>query len=1050
MIHLNVRSAFSLMQSTIRLEQYVAEMTERGSQVVAIADDAFYGMPTFVRLCERYGVKPLIGLRTVLDIDGLLVKVIVYAQNEADVKAQYQIIREGKITEPISMPLLVLPENWKGNDPMHRRRLYHQLLSHVEESKIWLGLPAPQSSDATQLVKQLRQMRDELGVQLIPAPETRYMKPEDVEAFRAIEAIAAGELLSAEDVSKRGQHVRLPSEMNDWFTHDEMQALTRFEKMASLTGLPIAHAAIPEIDQADQRLKRLVAERLKTDGLLDETYVERAKYELDVIARTGFASYFLIVEEIVRFARERGIEVGPGRGSAAGSLVSYALRITEVDPVTYGLLFERFLNPERVTMPDIDLDFEDERRGEVVDYVLARYGRDYAAQIGTLATFGAKAALRDVARTLGMTLEEGQAASKQVKSGGLTELLASPKQLKWFTGSQKRQQLLAVARQLEGLPRQSSIHAAGIVIGREPLVQVTPLEQGDEPITQYNMKDLEAAGLLKIDLLGLRNLTRLREMETFIREFDELFSLKTIPLDDARTFRLLARGDTDGIFQFESDGMKQALRQVKPSTFEDIVVTMSLYRPGPMQFIETYAKRKHGMPYQSIHPAIETLMRPTYGVLVYQEQVMRLLRELAGYTYAEADLVRRAIAKKDVVAIEMEKTRFLERTSADDPEVMTQVFSWIEKFAGYGFNRSHAVAYSLISYRLAYVKAHYERVFHVVTTDKTSQLVRLLRKAKIPIYPPDVLHGNRQPILEGPGVRLGLKAIVGLTKRELDLLVTMKETIPDVRSLAEQMGWKERDQLKIKRLLASGALDRLYHGDRHTAFSAVEQLREESETHLLPDELSTLGLKRKEVVEPNWAEEERQALGTWVTHSPLTQVKGVTVKTSTIDELKQGESGFILVYVDEVRTFMTKKQEKMGVMQVDDGMSQDEVVIFPRTYQQYARSLYATNVLLLEVHANEREGRRQLIVERVRPMHQQALFVRLPVTAFAELEEMIHTSPGDVPVVCRFSDSKEVKQLASTYAIMPHDSLLQALLKRFGKQNVVLKRVEGKAVPSEN
>ncbi|WP_214778172.1 DNA polymerase III subunit alpha [Exiguobacterium sp. s22] len=1050
MIHLNVRTAYSLLQSTIRLEQYVMQMTERGSRAVAIADDAFYGVPTFLSLCKRYEVKPLIGLRTVLRLDGLDISVLVYASNKAEIQEQYRFIQAGGIDGRTSMPLIVLPENWKASDPVHRRRLYHQLLSFVDEEKLWLGLPAPQTTEQVQVLKQLRLMREELAVQLIPAPETRYMKPEDVEGFRAISAIREGEVLSNEDVRQKGLHVRLPSEMNDWFTMEELAQLDRFEKSIQLEQLPTAEVAIPEIPDADQTLKRLVAERLKALELLKEPYIERAKFELEVIAKTGFSSYFLIVEDIIRFARESGIEVGPGRGSAAGSLVSFALHITEIDPVRYGLLFERFLNPERVSMPDIDLDFEDERREEVVSYVLSKYGQDHAAQIGTLATFGAKAAIRDVARALGMTLEEGQAASKQVKTGGLDELMSNSKQMKWFAGSQKRQQLLRIAKQLEGLPRQSSVHAAGIVLSRQPIEEVTPLQpELDERVTQYNMKDLEKIGLLKIDLLGLRNLTRLRQMEELIRENDALFSLKTIPLNDAKTYRLLARGETDGIFQFESTGMKQALRQVKPTEFEDIVVTMSLYRPGPMQFIETYAKRKHGMPYQPVHPDVGEIMKPTYGVLVYQEQVMKLLRKLGGYSYAEADLVRRAIAKKEVGMIERERERFLNQAKAGDKDVLTQIFSWIEKFAGYGFNRSHAVAYSMISYRLAYVKAHYPRVFHVVTSEKTSELVKLLRKEQIPVYPPDVLHGHADATLEGPGVRLGLKAIQGLTKREVERLIELNGQVKDVRTLQEMMEWRQKDQLKLRRLLGAGALDRMYHGNRTSAFEAVERLREEAGTHFLPDELSSLGLKQKKVNEPNWSEEEREALGTWVVHSPLTSIPNVGVKLSTIEEIMNASNGYLVVYVDDVRTFMTKKQERMGVMMVDDGMSQEEVVVFPRTFAQFGRSLYIGNILLLEVHTNERDGRKQLIVERVRPLHGHALFVRLTVDRFSELEDWIQRSLGDVPVICQFTDTREVKQLASAFSINSNEEYIAEAKRRFGEEDVVLKRIDTKMVGPE-
>ncbi|MCT4787583.1 helix-hairpin-helix domain-containing protein, partial [Exiguobacterium aestuarii] len=341
------------------------------------------------------------------------------------------------------------------------------------------------------------------------------------------------------------------------------------------------------------------------------------------------------------------------------------------------------------------------------------------------------------------------------------------------------------------------------------------------------------------------------------------------------------------------------------------------------------------------------------------------------------------------------------------------------------------------------------RVFHVVTSEKTSQLVRLLRKDKIPVYPPDVLHGHTEATLEGPGVRLGLKAIQGLTKRDVERLVELNGQLKDVRTLQEAMEWKNKDQLKLRRLLGAGALDRMYHGDRTSAFEAVERLREEAGTHFLPDELSSLGLKQKKAKEPNWSEEEREALGTWVVHSPLTTIPDVGIEPSTIEDVMNGTDGYLVVYVDDVRTFMTKKQERMGVMMVDDGVTQEEVVVFPRTFAQFGRSLYVGNILLLEVHSNERDGRKQLIVERVRPLHGQALFVRLTLDRFPELEEWIQRAQGDVPVICRFTDSKEVKQLASAFSINPSEEYVAVAKKRFGEENVILKRIDMKMVGPE-
>jgi DNA polymerase-3 subunit alpha len=416
---------------------------------------------------------------------------------------------------------------------------------------------------------------------------------------------------------------------------------------------------------------------------------ERLAYELSIIEQTGFADYFLIVEELIRRAKAKGIHVGPARGSAAGSLVSYALGITTVDPLKYGLLFVRFLNPERISMPDIDIDIEDERREEVLEDLVMRYGKGHVAQIGTFSTLGAKAALRDVGRALEFSNDVRDAAVKQLGNSTTLQGIEQNKQTyPWFSGSEKRRQLLQLAQAVEGLPRQRSVHAAGVVIGSENLVETTPLETGpnERYMTRFLMQALERQGLLKIiDLLGLRNLSRLRRMEELIRREHPSFTLSQIPEEDHVTFQVFARAETDDIFQFESPGMKETLREVKPNRFEDLVAPMSLYRPGPMKFIDLYAKRRAGQPYQMVHPVLEEVLASTCGIIVYHEQVMEITRRVAGFTLAQADILRRAISKKSTDSLEQERLHFLEgaRTNGFDDTVAHSLYEQIERFAGY-------------------------------------------------------------------------------------------------------------------------------------------------------------------------------------------------------------------------------------------------------------------------------------------------------------------------------------------------------------------------------
>jgi len=1048
MVQLNVRSAFSHLESTIRLPEYLDELKARGASMAALCETTLTGLPAFVSLCEERDLKPVIGIESVVELEDPL-RVLWFAKSTKGLGTLYRIASKETYTADEQLYAIVIPTK-QATETERLRREIVQWVGALGKAEVLIGVRAARSTVDRDSRDRYRQVAGEFGIETIPIDPVRFLRRGEHEAYQALRAIS--ESLPFEDVKiEKDAYLKTVAELRDQFTEQELKTASRIAQGIHFE-LSVQSSPLPQVaPDSNDALRNNASAGLLARGLDSPEASERLEYELGVIGKTGFADYFLIVEDLVRHAKEEGIRVGPGRGSAAGSLVSYALGITEVDPLRYGLLFERFLNPERISLPDIDIDIEDERREEVLDYLVERYGATHVAQIGTLSTLGAKAALRDVARALSFSKDETDAAAKQLKQlTTLSDIESSKEIYRWFSGSEKRRHLLHLAQAIEGLPRQRSVHAAGVVIGSRPLLETTPLDVGNNGrrVTQYLMGALERLGLLKIDLLGLRNLTRLSQMERLIRHVHPDFDVALIPEDDKSTYRLFARGDTDHIFQFESSGMKQTLRDVKPSEFEDLVATMSLFRPGPMKFIDVYAKRKAGLPYQIPHPAIEQILRPTYGVIIYQEQVMEITRKVAGFSLAEADLFRRAISKKNSETLDREREHFISGALANgypkgDADTL---YEQIERFAGYGFNRSHAVAYTKISYALAYIKAHFPQIFILVSTEQPAELVRSLREKRIPVHPPDAWLSSYAASLEGRGVRLGLKTLKGISERDATAIKEAAKEHATIPGLLETLGWGKKERAKIELLLYGGAFDRATHGDRALAEQEVLDYFTVSSSTLLPDELASLG-KRPSIVrerreDADWARLERDALGFWLTYSPLSTAKDPGVETKRWHEAEQ-EAFYLVCYLEEIRKFKTKRGQTMGVPSAATGYSTEEVVVFPQQFAAYGRSLYEGNVLLIEVKPQEREGRRQFVLERLKPLGRDVLFVKLPSrNELALLEQMLEMVPGDVPVVVHYADIAETKSLPEIYAVRPDADLIGRLKAEHGERNVVLKNVK--------
>ncbi|WP_026832334.1 DNA polymerase III subunit alpha [Exiguobacterium undae] len=1051
MIQLNVRTAYSPLQSTIRMDRYLDELKQRGAHAAAICETTLTGVPAFIAGCEQRDLLPIIGLEQDQEEDELTI--LWYAKTSEGLKALYRLSSQMPVEDHSDLIAILAPKRQVPDDEARLRRLVSQWISLAQNSTVYLGVKAARSTVERESREHYRQAAYALGIETIPIDPVRYLRRDEAEAYQAVRAIDEGTTFQEQKIN-RTAYLKSNEELQEHFKERERMLVERWATTQETLVLPFQSRPLPRVtENSDQALKKLAHDGLLAHGLVDAVATDRLQYELNVIEKTGFADYFLIVEDLVRQAKANGIQVGPGRGSAAGSLVSYALGITTVDPIKYGLLFERFLNPERISMPDIDIDIEDERREEVLDYLVERYGRAHVGQIGTLSTLGAKAALRDVARVLEFSKDETDAAAKQLgKATTLQGLEQKATIYRWFSGSEKRRQLLQLAQAIEGLPRQRSIHAAGVVIGSDDLIETTPVDRNasDRFVTQYLMKALEQQGLLKIDLLGLRNLTRLRQMEHLIQHTHPGFSVEQIPEDDAVTLRLFSKGETDQIFQFESAGMKQTLREVKPTRFEDLVATMSLFRPGPMKFIDLYAKRKAGQPYQTVHPILAEILQSTYGVIVYQEQIMEITRRVAGFTLAQADLLRRAISKKSSQSVESEKKRFIDGALGNgfEASVAETLYDQIERFAGYGFNRSHAVAYTKISYALGYMKAHHPQIFSLISIDQPERLVRVMREKRLPALPPDVWMSDYRSTLEGKGIRLGLQTLRGITEKDFHSLREAAKTSQTITQLLSAVGWGKKERTKIELLLYSGALDRATHGDRALAEQEVLDYFTMASNTLLPDELASLG-RRKTVAKTSrtatdWARLERESLGFWLTYSPLMTAMKPQVETTHFQAIsaEAEQTHYLVCYIDQLREFKTKRAQTMAVIHAVDGYTTEEVVVFPKQYELFSRSLYVGNVLLIEVKAQEREGNRQFVLERLRPLGQDVLFIKLPSkNELAVLERILETAPGDIPVVVRYADTNETKPLPGIYAIQHNEELLAQLRIRFGETNIVLKNV---------
>lgn len=1107
-VHLQVKSAFDLLTSTASIDALIAKAKRDKFEALAITDkNALYGAVTFYEKCRAASIKPIIGMT--VSVYGYIntthqYELILLAETLTGYQNLLKIASAIQMQEEKVLPLKWLAAYSEGLiaiSPGATGEIEHLLMeaasdNAVEVATYWRTLFPQQAFflsiqlENPRLKEAVVLLSEKENIDTVLTKDVQYLEAADVRAHEVLLAIRDNRTVDYEKLPLAGP--------NFFASAEEMSAalITPFEKKAfERTGeiaarcqveIPMHQQLLPKFPLKEGQTASIELEKLALSGLeqlhidQDSRYLDRLHYELDVITKMGFQDYFLIVWDVMRFAREAKILTGPGRGSAAGSLVAYALRITDVDPIAYQLLFERFLNPERVTMPDIDLDFPDNRRDEVIRYVVGKYGEEHVAQIGTFGTLAAKAAIRDTARTFGLNAILLSEWSKLIPSQlGITLKMArdqNPRLNSHIESSYINEMIWEIAEKIEGLPRHISTHAAGIVINDEPLVTYTPVQlgSGEARLTQYAMGELEGIGLLKMDFLGLRNLSLLdRILKNVNYNRETPLTLADISLEDTVTLELFQKGNTTGVFQFESSGIRRVLRKLKPTSFEDIVAVDALYRPGPMEQIDTFIARKHGK--ETIvypHEDLKAILDITYGVIVYQEQIIQVANKMAGFSLGQADILRRAVSKKKRDVLANYRAEFVSGAQKNGYEEKTanEVYDLIVRFANYGFNRSHAAAYSKIAFQLAYLKAHYPAAFmssllsSVFGNDeKIAEYVTEAKHYKIELLAPNInKSGYFFQVEKENKIRYSLRVIHKLpNKLILEILANRKANGPftDFFDFCERIPTNMLNHQILEALIYAGALD-VFGKDRAVLIASIEaglqytDLFGESEDgmNLFTTEDSFLQSIRPKYrdAEPMplaiKLDKEKEFTGQYVSAHPVSSYNRIT-KTLPITDLidvKKGGSYTIVAYVHQTKVVRTKKGTQMCFLTISDASLEFRAVVFPEVYAKMQTLISKGAILMMEIKVDERNGELQAVVNSMQAIQNvqpaKRLFLRInTIDEQNSVKQLLLKYPGKHAVIVYYAEEKQSMQLQNKFSVNGSENLLQQLKQILGDKNVVWK-----------
>ncbi|MDQ6599915.1 DNA polymerase III subunit alpha [Bacillus salipaludis] len=1117
-IHLHVYSAYSLLTSTASVPNLVENAKKKGFSAIAITDrNVMYGTIEFYKLCKKFDIKPIIGLTINVqseEAEAESFPLVLLAENEQGFKNLLKISSAVQTKSPSGIPFKWLKHYAKGLIAI-TPGIEGEIEQYLAERKEELAETAARKlrgifgndhlffSIQDHHLEKERLIRDgilslsqKLNIPIVATNSVQYLEKDDSFAHEVMLAIKNGDKVNDENHEKLGSdhfYLKTPEEMVETFSEipEALENTIAIEKRCQVnielnkTFLPVypTENGMQAEDYLDMLCKKGLAERITNPS---EEYQKRLAYELSVIKRMKFSNYFLIVWDFMRYSRENGILTGPGRGSAAGSLVAYVLYITDVDPIQHHLLFERFLNPERISMPDIDIDFPDHRRDEVIEYVADKYGDLHVAQIVTFGTMAAKAALRDVGRAFGFNSKELDHLSRLIPTRlgiSLNAAYNESEALRNFIHeNQLNRRLYETALKLEGLPRHTSTHAAGVVISEKQLVDLIPIQQGSGNVylTQYSMEYLEEIGLLKMDFLGLRNLSLIESILASIkRKTGKKVEIGSISLNDSETFELLASGETTGIFQLESEGMRKVLVRLKPSRFEDIVAVNALYRPGPMENIPLFIDRKHGIkPVSYPHPDLKNILENTYGVIVYQEQIMQIASTMAGFSLGEADLLRRAVGKKQKETLDRERNHFVQGAlkKGYEQSLANEIYDLIVRFANYGFNRSHAVAYSMIAYQLAYLKAHYPLHFmaglltaSIGNESKISQYIMESRQKGIKVLPPSINNSGYSFQVEPEGIRYSLAAIKGIGAAALKEIfgARKKKKFEDLFDFCSRISSKAINRKQLETLVHSGSFDE-FGEDRAVLLASLDVAIEHAQL-VNPDDSSQIDFFSGEEyfpkpmyvqVDPIRSEDklsfEKEALGFYLSNHPVSTYEQELKQkgAQAIFELTMNRNRAISgIYVTASKKIRTKKGESMAFLTISDSSGEMEAVVFPAVYKRFSAILDQGKFAVVEGKVEEREGKRQFIIQQAAEMQhwlqekkQKASVLYIKIVegkqdelSLRKLYYFLKEEKGDTSVVLHYESTRKTVRLASEYNVHPTSKLLTNLGDFLGPDNVVLK-----------
>ena len=1146
-VHLHLHSEYSLLDGACRISEIPEAAKAAGHTAVALTDHGvLYGAVAFYRACKAAGIKPIIGCEVYVAersrfsregrIDASGNHLVLLVENETGYRNLIRMVSksftEGFYSKPrIDLELLrahheglialsacmagAVPRAILAGDMEGAVRAANELNAIFGKGNFYLEMQDHRLQNDQMICRGIRTVSERTGIPTVATNDVHYLRRADAETQEILLCVGTGRTVS------EGRPIGFETDEFYYKSTEEMERLfpdnpEALENTALIADrcdfdFTFGKYTLPSLPETDgithaEQLRDLALRGLDSRAERGEItfaahtrdeYLARIDYELSVIDKMGFNEYYLIVRDFVIYAKTHGIPVGPGRGSGAGSLVAYCVGITEVDSLRFNLLFERFLNPERISMPDFDIDFSDEKRDRVIAYVKEKYGEDHVAQIVTFGTLAPRAAVRDVGRALGMSYADVDRVAARI--GGDDETIADalkrPDLRALCDSSEDVRRLLDVAPRVEGMPRHASTHAAGLVITEKPVAEYVPLAvSGDVTVTQFDMDTVAALGLVKFDFLGIRYLSVIEETESMIRRRKPDFDLAKIDYDDPAVYRMISAGQTLGVFQLEKSGMRQVLRRLKPTCFEDLIAVIALYRPGPMDSIDVFIWRKHGEePITYEIPELERVLDVTYGCIVYQEQVMQIFRLLADYSLARADLVRRAISKKKADVLEKERSEFLSGTARHgiDSAKAKKLFDEIAAFADYAFNRNHAAAYAMLVYRTAYLKEKYPREYMAALmssvlgrADKLAEYAAECARQGIRVLPPDIATGEIGFSVSREGIRFGLLAVKGVGRQFLEGVISEREIRPfaDFPDFIRRMSGRELNRRQVEALIRCGALD-CFGETRRTLAEACEDLiaaEQMKARSAVSGQLDFFSLGGEEVAPktdytrlPEYDKRdliafERDAIGMSFSGNALDDYSADEQNTphTPLSELRRGadedegepaypqngeekRTATVVGVVSALTEKETRNGDRMAFVTLSDRTGEIELIVFPKLYRQFGGILRPENGIVVTGEVDPGDGTAAKIIPRaIRPLRKngesdgkRTLYLRVPSLSSPAAERAISLlkgAPGQTRVV--FYDlSKKTYANFTTHGVAESADLLARLTDALGEGSVVLR-----------